>query len=40
MAEGMNNDEKWKSIWQNTLNKCFNDGELILMLFSGYHLKM
>ncbi|XP_026810807.1 uncharacterized protein LOC113552242 [Rhopalosiphum maidis] len=25
MSEGMNNDEKWKSIWQNTLNKCFND---------------
>lgn len=29
MAEGMDNDEKWKSIWRNTFNKCLNDGELI-----------
>ncbi|KAF0768370.1 odorant-binding protein 6 isoform X1 [Aphis craccivora] len=25
MAEGMNNDEKWKSVWRNTFNKCLND---------------
>ncbi|XP_008181869.1 odorant-binding protein 6 isoform X1 [Acyrthosiphon pisum] len=25
MSEGINNDEKWKSIWQNSLNKCFDD---------------
>nr|AGP04979.1 odorant-binding protein BP6 [Aphis gossypii] len=24
MAEGMDNDEKWKSIWRNTFNKCLN----------------
>nr|APB03429.1 odorant-binding protein 6 [Sitobion avenae] len=25
MSEGINNDEKWKSTWQNSLNKCFDD---------------
>lgn len=28
MGEEMNNDKNWKSIWQPTLNKCFNEGKI------------
>ncbi|VVC32663.1 Hypothetical protein CINCED_3A008331 [Cinara cedri] len=25
MSEGMNNDHKWKSLWEPALNKCFDE---------------
>lgn len=28
MSEGMNNDEKWKSLWQKPLNTCFDEGKI------------
>lgn len=31
------NNENWKSIWQNTLNKCFDDGELKLIFDRKYY---
>ncbi|XP_025412244.1 uncharacterized protein LOC112684792 [Sipha flava] len=27
MSEGMNNDEKWKSLWQPKFNKCYDETE-------------
>lgn len=27
MSEGMNNDQKWKSLWEQPLNKCFDEGK-------------
>lgn len=32
MSEGMNNDEKWKSLWQPTFNKCFDESKVYLYL--------
>lgn len=26
----MNNNDKWKSLWQPTLNKCFDDGNVVI----------
>lgn len=37
MSEGMNNNEKWKSLWQPMFNNCFDESNvyiLILMLFT------
>jgi len=38
MSEGINNDGKWKSTWQNSLNKCFDEGEFILKIIGWVKL--
>lgn len=32
MSEEINNDQKWKSLWEPALNRCFDEGEIYAIL--------